>query len=308
MIRVEGLTKRYGRLRALDGMTFAVPRGAVFGFIGQNGAGKTTTLRILATLLLPDGGAAEIGGYDVVRHRREVRQIIGYMPDFFGVYDDLRVGEYLEFYAGTMGIRGAAARRLRDDLLELVGLADKRDAFVDSLSRGMQQRLCLARALIHDPQVLLLDEPASGLDPVARVEMRELLRELGRMGKTVVISSHILRELADLCTHVGIVRAGRVVRAGPVEAILAEAQTATYVVRVLRDPERAGALLEGCPGVTGVLVEEDRVEFGFTGDPGGAAAVLAHLVRDGLPVVHFSRQAGDLEDLFLQISREEVAP
>ncbi|BDG60852.1 ABC transporter ATP-binding protein [Caldinitratiruptor microaerophilus] len=306
MIRVQGLEKRYGRTQALDGLDLEVPEGAIYGFIGQNGAGKTTTLRILATLLVPDAGVAEIGGYHVVRRRMEVRRLIGYMPDFFGVYDDLRVSEYLEFYAGLQGIRGPRVRRLRDQLLELVDLADKRDEYVDSLSRGMQQRLCLARALIHDPAVLLLDEPASGLDPLARVEMRELLKELGRMGKTIVISSHILSELADMCTHIGMVHAGRLVRQGPVAQVLQESRGTARVLHVLRDAERAGAVLEEIEGVTGVTVEDGVVEFRFEGDAEGLAQVLAAVVSAGVPVVRFAEAGGTLEDVFLRLAREEV--
>ncbi|HUE75234.1 MAG TPA: ABC transporter ATP-binding protein, partial [Chloroflexota bacterium] len=212
MIHISGLRKRYGRVRALDGLSLDVPAGAIYGFIGQNGAGKTTTLRILATLLLPDDGVARVAGVDVLRQPDEVRRLIGYMPDFFGVYEDLKVGEYLDFYGSLYGIRPPAVASLRDNLLDLVDLGVKRDEYVDGLSRGMQQRLCLARALIHDPSVLLLDEPASGLDPVARVEMREMLKELAGLGKTILISSHILSELADLCTHVGMVSGGRLVR------------------------------------------------------------------------------------------------
>lgn len=306
MIRVEGLEKRYGRTRALDGLDLEVPEGAIYGFIGQNGAGKTTTLRILATLLVPDGGTAKVGGYDVVRRRMEVRRLIGYMPDFFGVYDDLRVSEYLEFYAGTQGIRGSRARQLRDQLLELVDLADKRDEYVEGLSRGMQQRLCLARALIHDPAVLLLDEPASGLDPLARVEMRELLKELGRLGKTIVISSHILSELADMCTHIGMVHAGRLVRQGPVAQMLQESRSTTLVLHVLRDAERAAAVLEEIGGVSGVTVEDGMVEFRFEGDAEGLAQTLAAVISAGVPVVRFAEAGGKLEDVFLRLAREEV--
>ncbi len=220
LIAVENLTKRYGRFKAVDNISFAVPPGSIFGFIGPNGAGKTTTIKILATLLEPSDGQATIAGYDVVRQASRVRDVIGYMPDFFGVYDDLTVLEYLEFYARTQGVGSGKRTKLLNDLLELVELGYKRDAYVETLSRGMKQRLCLARCLVHDPQVLLLDEPASGLDPRARVEMRELLKELQRMGKTILVSSHILPELAELCSHIGIIDRGHFLAGGPVEDIL----------------------------------------------------------------------------------------
>ena len=220
MISVEGLTKVYGHRTALDNVTFDVPRGEIFGFVGPNGAGKTTTLRILAALLEPTAGRAIVDGADVVQYPDRVHERLGYMPDFFGVYDQLTAAEYLDFYAACYRQPKARRKKIADDLLELVGLSDRRDQAVDTLSRGLKQRLCLARALVHDPAVLLLDEPASGLDPRARVEMREILKELQKMGKTIVISSHILPELTELCTMVGIIDQGRMRATGPVQDVI----------------------------------------------------------------------------------------
>jgi ABC-2 type transport system ATP-binding protein len=320
VIRARGLRKRYGRVRALDGLDLNVPAGAIYGFIGQNGAGKTTTIRVLATLLLPDEGEAEVAGADVVRAPNEVRRLMGYMPDFFGVYDDLTVGEYLDFYAALQGVDARATAGLRERLLELVDLAEKRDGYVEGLSRGMQQRLCLARALIHDPRVLLLDEPASGLDPVARVEMRELLKELSRMGKTILISSHILSELADLCTHVGMVAGGRLVREGPVGELLAPSARPGFVLRVLPHPvgqeravDRAARALGELPFVSDVRIEAGsadetepwEVRFRCAGAE-DAATALAAVVRAGVPVVRFAEAEGSLEQAFIRLAREEV--
>ena len=304
MIRTSGLVKRYGRVRALDGLDLDVPSGAIYGFIGQNGAGKTTTIRVLATLMLPDAGEAEVAGVDVVRRPFEVRRLMGYMPDFFGVYDDLKVGEYLEFYGSLQGMRGSALTSLRDNLLDLVDLSQKRDEYVESLSRGMQQRLCLARALIHDPQVLLLDEPASGLDPLARVEMRELLKELGRMGKTILISSHILSELSDLCTHVGVIVSGRLVRSGTVSEVLWAAERPGYLLRTLRDQERAVSILEEMSGVGPVSAEDGEVRFHCDGGAEGAAAALSAIVHAGIPVTRFAQVENSLEATFLRLARE----
>jgi ABC-2 type transport system ATP-binding protein len=321
VIRTRGLRKRYGRVRALDGLDLDVPSGAIYGFIGQNGAGKTTTIRILATLLLPDDGEAEVAGADVLRAPNEVRRLMGYMPDFFGVYDDLTVGEYLDFYASLQGVDAGAAAGLRERLLELVDLAEKRDSYVEGLSRGMQQRLCLARALIHDPLVLLLDEPASGLDPVARVEMRELLKELSRMGKTILISSHILSELADLCTHVGMVAGGRLVREGPVGELLAPSARPGFVLRLLpeapstgeRAVDRAARALGELPFVSDLRVDDDpsgqagptELRFRCAGAE-DAASALAAVVRAGVPVVRFAELEGSLEQAFIRLAREEV--
>jgi ABC-2 type transport system ATP-binding protein len=321
VIRARGLRKRYGRVKAVDGLDLNVPSGAIYGFIGQNGAGKTTTIRILATLLLPDDGEANVAGADVVRAPNEVRRVMGYMPDFFGVYDDLTVGEYLDFYASLQGVDARATAGLRERLLELVDLAEKRDAYVEGLSRGMQQRLCLARALVHDPVVLLLDEPASGLDPVARVEMRELLKELSRMGKTILISSHILSELADLCTHVGMVAGGRLVREGPVGELLAPSARPGFVLRLLPDSsaggeraaERAARALGELPFVSDLRIEDDpsgeagpsEVRFRCAGAE-DAASALAAVVRAGVPVVRFAEAEGSLEQAFIRLAREGV--
>ncbi len=303
MIAADGLMKRYGRLDALRGLSLRVPAGAVYGFIGPNGAGKTTTMRILAGLLLPDGGRAEVAGCDVLGDRRALHDAVGYMPDFFGVCDDLRVGEYLEFYAAAHGIRGPRVRKLRDDLLELVDLAAKRDALVEHLSRGMQQRLCLARALVHGPAVLLLDEPASGLDPLARVEMRELLKELGRMRKTVLISSHILSELADLCSHVGMVLGGRTVREGTVGEVLAGASRRRLQLRLHGAAAGAEGAVADWPGVSGVQVAGETQEFSLDGGLDAVAALLRCLVEAGLPVVHFAETERSLEDAYLELAR-----
>jgi ABC-2 type transport system ATP-binding protein len=310
MIRARGLRKQYGRgTRALDGLDMYVPSGAIYGFIGQNGAGKTTTIRTLATLIAPDDGVAEVDDIDVVRHPSEARRRIGYMPDFFGVYDDLRVDEYLDFYAHLHGIQGPGVEALRNKLLELVDLGSRRTAYVETLSRGMQQRLCLARALIHDPDVLLLDEPASGLDPIARVEMRELLKELGRMGKTILISSHILSELTDLCTHVGIVAGGRMLREGPLVEVLRAVERPTYVVRVLEPAARAASVLSGLSGVDDVTLDDDAEDVPFRCEGGAEAAsdVAAALLRAGLHLAHFGEVEGSLEATFVKLAREAVA-
>ncbi len=307
VVRTEGLVKRYDKTMAVAGIDLAIEQGEIFGLVGPNGAGKTTTLRILATLLRPDAGWAEIAGWSVTRNPDDVRRVLGFMPDAFGVYDDMKVWEYLDFFARCYGLPAAGRRRMIGDLLELVDLGDKRDGYVQDLSRGMQQRLCLAHALVHDPQVLLLDEPASGLDPRARVELRELLRELRSMGKTIVISSHILPELEELCTSVAIVDRGHVLAQGRVSDFEQRLRFGAVLrVRLLldgEDLEAARARLSASADVaSATLLVDGTIEIGLRGDDEAAAGLLAEMVAAGLPVVSFARAASDLEELFLQVT------
>jgi ABC-2 type transport system ATP-binding protein len=313
IVRTDGLVKRYDRTVAVAGIDLAIERGEIFGLVGPNGAGKTTTLRMLATLLRPDAGTAEIDGWSVSRNPDEVRRVLGFMPDAFGVYDDMKVWEYLDFFARCYGLPAAGRRRMIGDLLELVDLAERRDAYVQNLSRGMQQRLCLAHALVHDPAVLLLDEPASGLDPRARVELRELLRELRSMGKTIVISSHILPELEELCTSVAIVDRGQVLAQGRVADIERRLRFGAVLrVRLLLDEAELGAARDrfaAYPDVASATILADgTIELGFRGDDAASARLLAESVAAGLPIVSFARAASDLEELFLQVTGQELEP
>jgi ABC-type multidrug transport system, ATPase component len=313
VVRIEGLVKRYSTTVALAGVDLSVEAGEIFGLVGPNGAGKTTTLKILATLVLPTSGIAEIGGWSVTRNPDQVRRVLGFMPDVFGVYDDMKVWEYLDFFGRCYGLSAAARRRVIGDLLELVDLADKREDYVEDLSRGMQQRLCLAHALVHDPLVLLLDEPASGLDPRARVELRELLRELRTLGKTIVISSHILPELEELCSSVAIIDRGQVLAQGPVSDIERRLRFGAVLhIRVLAEGEALEAArlrFAADPDVaSAVLLDDGSIEVGFRGDDASSARLLAHAVRDGVPVVTFARAASDLEELFLQVTAPDRAP
>ncbi|MBF8290338.1 MAG: transporter ATP-binding protein [Chloroflexi bacterium] len=310
IVRAEGLVKRYDRTLAVAGLDLDIAEGEIFGLVGPNGAGKTTTLRILATLLEPTSGDAEIAGWSVRRNPNEVRRVLGFMPDAFGVYDDMRVWEYLDFFGRCYGLPAASRKRIIGDLLELVDLADKRDTYVQGLSRGMQQRLCLAHALVHDPKVLLLDEPASGLDPRARVELRELLRELRSLGKTIVISSHILPELEELCTSVAIVDRGRVLASGRVADIEQRLRVGAVLrARVLAEGEALEAARDwfaAQPDVAAAAILPDGiVELGFRGDEAGAAALLGTAVASGLAIASFSRAASDLEELFLQVTGQD---
>ncbi len=315
IVTARGLVKRYDGTLALGGLDLDVAAGEIFGLVGPNGAGKTTTLRILATLLVPTAGDAEVAGASIRRNPEGVRRAIGYMPDSFGVYDDMKVWEYLDFFGRCHGLPADSRRRMIGDLLELVDLGPKRDAYVATLSRGMQQRLCLAHALVHDPAVLVLDEPASGLDPRARVELRELLRELRTLGKTILISSHILPELEELCTSLAIIDGGRVLAQGNLGEIEARLRIGSVLrVHVLGDAAAVAAArdhLAGDPDVAAAeVVGEGLIEVGFTGDDEAAARLLAGAVAAGIRVVAFARAVSDLEELFLQVTgdaRAEVA-
>ncbi len=307
IVKATGLVKRYGRTVAVAGLDLEIGAGEIFGLVGPNGAGKTTILRILATLLVPDRGDAEVAGASVRRNPNDVRRVLGFMPDSFGVYDDMKVWEYLDFFARCYGIPAERRRRMIGDLLELVDLGAKRDVYVQGLSRGMQQRLCLAHTLVHDPQVLLLDEPASGLDPRARVELRELLRELRSLGKTILVSSHILPELEELCTSVAIIDRGQVLAHGRVAEIEKRLRVGAVLrARVLGETGEHEAARSWFAAqqdvVTADLIEDGTVEIGFHGDDDGAATLLATAVRADIRVATFSRAASDLEELFLQVT------
>ncbi|QOJ01808.1 MAG: ABC transporter ATP-binding protein [Phycisphaeraceae bacterium] len=324
MIEIKGLTKRYGALTALEDLTLSIGPGEIFGFIGPNGAGKTTTMKILSCLLRADAGSASIDGLDVTRDGDKIRRLIGYMPDFIGVYDDLTVGEYLQFFASAFGVPRSRRRAVIDGVLELTDLTGKRDAMVESLSRGMTQRLGVARVLIHDPKVLLLDEPASGLDPRARIEMRSLLTELGRMGKSLMVSSHILSELGEMSTSIGIIEKGKLIYAGTLKDALEKTRGGERIAVTL-EPGGASAgavrgVLERDERVAGVKVVSSREgEAGeAAGVNGGAAERLLVELRPGAHGHHFviegvlaaggrigsfEPQGVKLEDAFLRLTK-----
>jgi ABC-2 type transport system ATP-binding protein len=304
MIETHELTKMYGELYALNRLNLTLNQGDVYGFIGPNGAGKTTTMRILATLLNPSWGEATVCGYSIYTGSKEIRRVIGYMPDFFGVYDDMKVVEYLEFFASAYRIKGAARRKICEEVLELVDLTYKRDALVTSLSRGMTQRLGLARTLLHDPQVLLLDEPASGLDPRARIEMRALLKELRNMGKTILVSSHILPELADICNKIGIIEQGCLLVNGEVTEVMKQVRTDIVLnIAVAERMTDAAGLLEGQAEVesvqdkNGVLVvklNEGVIQYSFLAN---------RLIEQGYELTLFKEDEINLETAFMHLTK-----
>jgi len=308
MIETKNLTKNYGNLTAVDDLNLTIKDGDIFGFIGPNGAGKTTTMRILVTLLEPYGGSAFINGLDVSKHGKKVRRLVGYMPDFMGVYDDLKVFEYLEFFAAAFGIERKKRKSIVEGVLELTDLESKKSATVDSLSRGMQQRLGLARVLIHDPKVLILDEPASGLDPRARIEIRELLRELKRMGKTIMISSHILSELEEICDHVGIIEQGKLVFSGTMEEIRPRLGIESKVrVMVADHQDKAIELLSALPQVRQVQALGGEIAVTFHEGKNADGIVARTLVNAGLDIISIQPERLKLDDAFLQLTKGVVS-
>ena len=308
MIETQGLTKAYKNLLAVKNLNLRIESGDVYGFIGPNGAGKTTTIKMLATLLRPTRGKAFVCGYSIDGQSHLIRRRIGYMPDFFGVYDDMRVHEYLEFFAAAYRIRGEARKKIVGDVLELTDLREKRDELIHGLSRGMQQRLGLARVLIHDPQVLLLDEPASGLDPRARIEVRELLKELRNMGKTILISSHILSELAELCNKIGIIEKGELLYSGGIEDVMREIGSGEVILRVQGDAAAAVELLKASPHVGSVnLSPEGEMRVALKEDAPEAGFISEILVKGGFPILQMTQEQPDLEDVFMRITKGIVS-
>lgn len=306
MIEIKGLTKKYGSFVALDHFELSIDDGVVCGFVGANGAGKSTIFSILATLLSPTAGEATIHGKSVTRDPAEVRKLIGYMPDFFGVYDQLKADEYLDFYGASYGIPAEKRKVLIPELLELVNLTDKRYEYVDLLSRGMKQRLCLARSLIHDPKVLILDEPASGLDPRARVEMRDILKHLKSMGKTILISSHILPELSEMCDEIVVIDRGKLIAHGHVESIQAQLQGDKRIkVKVVDLLDAARAFFEEDPFISGIELQEDKKEISFTykGSDEEQVELLRKALLSNIPVYSLNVEEKDLEDVFMAITK-----
>jgi len=314
MLQLDGLVRHFDNVHAVDHVTFSVDRGKVLGFIGPNGAGKTTTMRILATLDTPQGGDARIGGYSVVDDPDKVRRITGFMPDSAGVYAHTTVTEYLDFFARAYNLRGAARRQAVASIIEFMGIGDLKDRNVESLSKGLKQRVALGRALVHDPQVLILDEPAANLDPRARIEFRALIRELAADGKTILLSSHILTELAEMCDLVTVIEKGRILATGTVQEILAGVRR--HRILSLRIAGAAGHpdvnhadlerfLLEQ-PGVLNVHEAGGRTRFEFDGDDDAQAALVGRLVAAGFRVVEFTAHGAGLEDLFIEITKGQV--
>ena len=306
MVKIEGLKRMYGRVAALDGLDMHVRDGALYGFVGPNGAGKTTTIKILTGLLVPDEGKVEIGGEDAVKDPGRMVDKIGYVPDFFGVYDNLKVSEYMELFASCYGLTGLTARKRSMELLGQVGLEEKTDYYVDGLSRGMKQRLCLARALIHDPQLLIMDEPTSGLDPRTRYEFKEILKDLRDQEKTVVISSHLLSELSEICTDIGIVEQGKMVLEGTMDHILNQINVQSPLrISVYQGKEQALKILRSHPYVETMTIRHNDIMLNFTGDKEDEAALLQQLIDGGVQLCGFMRERGNLESVFMQITSHE---
>jgi len=309
MLVIEHLRKEYKNLVAVDDLSFKLEQGDIFGFIGPNGAGKTTTIRMLSTLLVPTQGTAYVDGIDVVRFPDEVRSLIGYMPDFFGVYDDVKVWEYLDFFAAAYRIPKSQRGQTITDVLELTDLTVKRDSYVEELSRGMKQRLCLAKTLVHDPKLLLLDEPASGLDPRARIELKELLKALRDMGKTILVSSHILPELADFCNKIGIIEKGKLLLFGGVDDILGQINGGRGVrVRLAEgdDLGKARETLLAIPGVKDVTEEGRELLVTLDHEQAQQHTLLAALITAGFRVESCAETQLDLEDLFMSVTQGAV--
>lgn len=306
MLEIKHLMKRYGKFTAVDDLNLTVPESSIFGFVGPNGAGKTTTMKIMSGLLKATEGSVMIDGVDVTKNPKALKEHIGYMPDFFGVYDDLKVSEYMDFYAGTYYIPYEDRQALIDNLLDIVDLSHKKDSYVDGLSRGMKQRLCLARSLIHDPKLLILDEPASGLDPRARVEMKEVLKQLQTMGKTIIISSHILPELAEMCTEVGIIDKGHIVVQGTVQEIMKQMTKVRRIqIKPLENMESLLKLLSEQPVVDDVIENTFDIEFSFKGTDQELSALLKQIILADIAIVYFKEKEGNLEEIFMQVTGGE---
>ncbi|MBS6560770.1 MAG: ABC transporter ATP-binding protein [Clostridiales bacterium] len=305
MLKIKQLCKYYGDFLAVDHLDLDIQKGDIFGFVGTNGAGKTTTMKIAAGLLKETSGEIWIDGINTRKNEKKIKQKIGYMPDFFGVYDNLKAIEYIEFYASMYGIVGKEGKRRAREMLEIVDLLEKENSYVDGLSRGMKQRLCLARSMVHNPEVLILDEPASGLDPRARHEMKEVLKILKQFEKTIVISSHILHELAEICTTVGIMDQGKLLVYGSIDNVLMQAkENNTLKIQVYAGKEKVLRLLKENPKVERVSILQDCLKLSFKGTEEEESKLLRSLIEGGADINSFVRERGDLEELFMALTEE----
>lgn len=303
MLYINDLTKNYGSFTAVNHLTLHIPEGDLFGFVGPNGAGKTTTIRIVCGLLRASAGSVIIGNTAASTGSRQMKRLIGYVPDFFGVYDNLKVREYMDLYGSMYGMYTRDIAKLTDDLLELVNLSDKKEVYVDTLSRGMKQRLCVARALLHNPKLLILDEPSSGLDPRARVEMKELLKNLHSMGKTIVISSHILSELSEMCNSIGIMNRGQLITAGRIEDILQQLSGGNRIhVRIASGMENAVRLMKEQAGMVVESVRENEMIVSGSITDAQISALIGSLIQNQVILTGFYREEGNLEALFMQLT------
>lgn len=303
MLYINDLTKNYGSFTAVNHLSLHIPEGDLFGFVGPNGAGKTTTIRIVCGLLRASGGSVRIGSTAAAVGSKEMKRMIGYVPDFFGVYDNLKVREYMDMYGSMYGMYSRDIAKLTDDLLELVNLSDKKEVYVDTLSRGMKQRLCVARALLHNPRLLILDEPSSGLDPRARVEMKELLKNLHSMGKTIVISSHILSELSEMCNSIGIMNRGQLITAGRIEDIMQQISGGKRMhVKVASGMENAIRILREQVGIKIESVRENEIIMLFSGADEQISALIGIMIQNQVVITGFYREEGSLESLFMQLT------
>jgi ABC-2 type transport system ATP-binding protein len=308
MIEIDGLVRHFDDVRAVDDVSFSVERGQVLGFIGHNGAGKTTTMRILATLDTPQSGDARVGGCSVVDHPHEARRITGFMPDYAGVYANMTVGEYLDFFARAHNLRAAARRSAVDNVVDFMGLGELRDRGLDALSKGLKQRVALGRAIIHNPDVLILDEPAANLDPRARIEFRTLIRELAGDGKTILLSSHILTELAEMCDTVAVIEKGRLLATGTVAQILAGVRERRMLsVRVAGPTDSLERFLTEQAGVFHVHEAGGRLQFEFGGGDDEQVQLIGRIVTAGFPVLEFAAHRAGLEDLFIEITEKPAS-
>ncbi|WP_346940759.1 ABC transporter ATP-binding protein [uncultured Clostridium sp.] len=306
MLTIINLEKFYGKYKAVNGLDMHLKKGDIFGFIGPNGAGKSTTMKIIAGLLPADGGEIYVDGIDALKDNKKLKEKIGYMPDFFGSYENLKVIEYMEFYASIYGIVGKESKDLIMDLLELVNLKDKIDAYVDELSRGMKQRLCLARSLVHNPELLILDEPASGMDPRSRFEMKGILKNLKDMDKTVIISSHILSEMNEICTSVGIIEEGKLIYSGGINNLLSRMSSANPLKIIVSDKvKESKVILSELPYVTNIKENSKELTVFFNGGEVEISNTIKALVLKDIPIVSFTQVSQNLEDVFIKITEKE---